>query len=519
MAQKLFKNKKIIIVGCGRLGAGLAGLFCDRGYQVFLIDNREQAFEKLSDDFSGFIMLGDGTDIDVLKQANIAQAAIVISVTGNDNINSVITQIAARIYHVDKVYARLQDPDKKKLISGFDICGIYPFELAINEFKKQMFFEEESPFSACFAIPGFTAIGLGYFMTFIIRGKKRGKLYKNQNLLIVLLIWIVAIAVFAFPFFLMGKLTDYGEDFNYIQGLFEATAGITTSGFSLFRNIEAAPKLIVMYRSILLLFGGTGLIMVMTLFLGKVYGMSLFNAEGHTDRIMPHVIRTAKIIIGLYLAIIAIGVFLFWLFGMTLFDAVCFAISAVSTGGFAPKVDSLASYNSVPIEIVTIVLMLLGGTNFMALVLILKGKFKSFFTHSEVKLRIANCVIFIPMFTYFMYVAFGGTVMGNFRRSAFQVISILTTTGLVTLDFPSFVAAVPMAMIPMLYLMFTGGGIDEDKIDRICDSFYSVDDGTTQNVGIGLSVSKYIVEQHAGTVSVTNNHNGGVTFTAVLPVE
>ena len=64
--------------------------------------------------------------------------------TGNDNINSVITQIAARIYHVDKVYARLQDPDKKKLISGFDICGIYPFELAINEFKKQMFFEEES---------------------------------------------------------------------------------------------------------------------------------------------------------------------------------------------------------------------------------------------------------------------------------------------------------------------------------------------------------------------------------------
>ena len=87
------------------------------------------------------------------------------------------------------------------------------------------------------------------------------------------------------------------------------------------------------------------------------------------------------------------------------------------------------------------------------------------------------------------------------------------------LDFPSFVAAVPMAMIPMLYLMFTGGGIDEDKIDRIFDSFYSVDDGTTQNVGIGLSVSKYIVEQHAGTVSVTNNHNGGVTFTAVLPVE
>lgn len=89
-----------------------------------------------------------------------------------------------------------------------------------------MFFEEESPFSACFAIPGFTAIVLGYFMTFIIRGKKRGKLYKNQNLLIVLLIWIVAIAVFAFPFFLMGKLTAYGEDFNYIQGLFEATAGI-----------------------------------------------------------------------------------------------------------------------------------------------------------------------------------------------------------------------------------------------------------------------------------------------------
>lgn len=140
MAKKV---KKVIVVGCGRLGAGIADLFCERNCQVFLIDSREQAFEKLSPEFSGFTVCADATDIDVLKHADISSADVLVSVTGDDNTNSVIAQIASRIYNIDHVYARLKDPDKKKLISGFNIHGIYPFELAIKDFKKTMFIDDE----------------------------------------------------------------------------------------------------------------------------------------------------------------------------------------------------------------------------------------------------------------------------------------------------------------------------------------------------------------------------------------
>lgn len=135
--------KKVIIVGCGRLGKGLATLFCDRGCQVFLIDKDAQTFEKMSAEFSGFTIEADGTDIDVLRQYDIADADTVISVTGDDNVNCMISQIAARIYNVDNVYARLKDPDKKKLIKGFNINGIFPFELALKAFKEDMFIEQE----------------------------------------------------------------------------------------------------------------------------------------------------------------------------------------------------------------------------------------------------------------------------------------------------------------------------------------------------------------------------------------
>lgn len=321
-----------------------------------------------------------------------------------------------------------------------------------------IFYPQESEFTACFAIPGFSAICVGYFMTFIVRGKKRGKFYKNQNMLIVLLIWLVSIAIFAFPFFFMGKLTSYDVDFNYIQSFFEATAGLTTSGFTMFSDVESAPHIILMYRSILLLFGGTGLVLVMTIFLGKVYGMSLFNAEGHTDRIMPHVIRTAKIILGIYMGIITLGVIGYVVFGMPVFDAIAHSISAVSTGGFSTRNASIGAYGSLPIEIITCVLMFFGGTNFMLVLMLFRGKVKAFFTHVEMKLRFAYMILFIPLFSYFMHYAFGFGAGRSVRYAAFNVISMFTTTGLGVGDFPAFVQAVPMAMIPMLLMMFTGAG-------------------------------------------------------------
>ena len=133
----LFKQPNtVIVVGAGHLGANLAGALSGMGFQVSIIDKEENSFRKLPENFSGYQIVGDGTDIDILKSANIVHAEMVIACTNNDNVNSLITQIASRIFGINKVYARLYDTEKEKLIDGFNIQAIYPFKLSINEFER-----------------------------------------------------------------------------------------------------------------------------------------------------------------------------------------------------------------------------------------------------------------------------------------------------------------------------------------------------------------------------------------------
>lgn len=138
-------NARIIIVGCGRFGGRLAIRLSDKGYHVVIIDNRPEAFQKLPDSFSGFRIQADGIDLETLSYAEIEEAEIFIATTGNDNINSLLAQIASRIYSVPNVYVRFDDTSKEKLISGFNIQGIYPFKLSLEEIEKHLLgeFEDE----------------------------------------------------------------------------------------------------------------------------------------------------------------------------------------------------------------------------------------------------------------------------------------------------------------------------------------------------------------------------------------
>lgn len=130
------KTKTIIIVGSSRFGSGLAGLLSQKGSRVAVIDLNEDSFRKLPEDFSGYEITGDGTDLDVLKQAGVEEAAMVIAATDDDNTNLLIAQIASRIFHVPNVYSRLNDKNKEKLIRGFNIKPICPFVLSVNEFAR-----------------------------------------------------------------------------------------------------------------------------------------------------------------------------------------------------------------------------------------------------------------------------------------------------------------------------------------------------------------------------------------------
>ena len=131
-------NKKddVIIVGCGKLGSTLAGDLSYKGYAISIIDKNKDAFEILPETFSGYQINADGTDTGILENAGIKRANMLLAVTDNDNINSMIAQIASKIYNVPNVYARFNHPDLEEIIDDKNIKVIYPFKLSIDEFER-----------------------------------------------------------------------------------------------------------------------------------------------------------------------------------------------------------------------------------------------------------------------------------------------------------------------------------------------------------------------------------------------
>ena len=136
MKKLIKKPKTVIVVGCGRLGASLAGSMSEQGYNVIIVDKDEDSVRKLPESFSGYEIIADATDIDVLERADILGAEMLVATTDSDNVNSLIAQIASRIYGVSKVFIRLNDTEKEKLIDGFNIEVIYPFKLSVGEFNR-----------------------------------------------------------------------------------------------------------------------------------------------------------------------------------------------------------------------------------------------------------------------------------------------------------------------------------------------------------------------------------------------
>lgn len=132
----LQKNSKILIAGCGRFGSNLASALSRSGYDIIIIDKKEDSFQRLSDCFSGFQILGDATDLSVLEDAKIEQCNMVIVATNNDNVNSMIAQIANKIYKIDQVFVRLYNSDKAMLFKHTTIETIYPVLLSMKEFER-----------------------------------------------------------------------------------------------------------------------------------------------------------------------------------------------------------------------------------------------------------------------------------------------------------------------------------------------------------------------------------------------
>ncbi|GAA0696362.1 TrkH family potassium uptake protein [Paraclostridium ghonii] len=310
-----------------------------------------------------------------------------------------------------------------------------------------IFYKNEIALSKYFIIPSLLAIFLGILLIKFNKEHENTKLSVGQDAIIVVLVWILATLFSAMPFILSNQL-------NFTQAYFEAVSGWTTAGLSVV-DVSTAPKMFLMHRSIMQFFGGVGIVLVVLSALSSTFGMRLYNSEGHSDNLLPNLLKSSRLILSIYLGYIIGGIIIYYICGMPLFDAINHSISALSTGGFSVKVDSIGYYNNIYIELVTIILMILGTTNFAAHVLLINGNLKRFFKVSEVKFMFIVIAISIPLISFFSLNKLYGDMSTGIRVAAFQVVSALSTAGYSTVDLGNWS---PFAILVLIILMIIGGG-------------------------------------------------------------
>jgi trk system potassium uptake protein len=372
------------------------------------------------------------------------------------------------------------------------------------------FYPVEYMYAWWYLYPGTAAIVTGCVITYAARTKlhkTRGELQRrlkiHQDSAVVLAGWLTAIAVSALPFILSGTYT-------VTQAVFESVSGWTTTGLSIV-DVDKAPHILLMHRSIMLFFGGIGIILSVLFFLSGSGGLRLYTAEGHADMLAPDVGKSARYITYIYAGYIAAGSILYRIAGMNWFDALNHSIAALSTGGFSTHSESIGYFHSTTIEAVTVILMLLGSTNFLVHFYLLTGRWKNVFLYCETKTAAIVLAFSIPFASFGIYrtlAPYAGHLGASVRAAVFQTVSALTTTGFQTVE--SFDKMHPSLIFLLTVLMLIGGGsgstsggIKQYRLYTACmDLYWTIRDSCTGRMTVHphhiRSQNRIVLEEESG---------------------
>lgn len=298
------------------------------------------------------------------------------------------------------------------------------------------------------------------------------RMYAKEGLAAVSLSWIFMSIFGSFPFVFSNSIPSFTD------ALFETVSGFTTTGATILKNVEALPKCMLFWRSFTHWIGGMGVLVFLVSMLRLSGGNNLYLLKAESTgpsvgKLVPKVQSTAKILYGIYTFLTLLQMVLLLLGGMSFFDAITTAMGTAGTGGFGIKNDSMAGYSSYIQNVVT-VFMLIFGVDFSVYYLILIRKFSTAFRSEELKWYlgiVAAAIVLICINVSGMF----NSVFEALKHSAFQVASIITTTGYATTDFdlwPEFSKTI------LVILMFigacagsTGGGM---KVSRIVIAFKTI---------------------------------------------
>lgn len=289
----------------------------------------------------------------------------------------------------------------------------------------------------------------------------------KEGFLIVVFGWLLSCTVGLLPYVL------YGGEFTLTNAWFESVSGFTTTGSSILTDVEALPRGLLFWRSATHWIGGTGIIIFVLSVLpsmGKA-GMILYRTEMSplaADNFLFRTRRTLHILVSVYVGLTAAETAGLLFCGLDLFDAVTHAFGTIATGGFSTKNTSIAYFNSLPVEIVVMVFMVLSGIHFGMLFVAASGKIEEVWKSPIVRYYLAALLIGIGLTTVNLHGRIYGDWWEAVRYASFQIISQGTSTGFATADSSIWP---PFAQLAIIYFTLqcacagsTSGGI---KVDRI----------------------------------------------------
>jgi trk system potassium uptake protein TrkH len=308
------------------------------------------------------------------------------------------------------------------------------------------FYREEAARAWGFLLPGLL-LGLpGIWLWRKLAPRPAESLSWQEGAVIVVLSWLLAVLAGCIPFLAVSRL-------GFTQALFESTSGWTTAGLSVL-DVEQASPLILFYRSTTQLAGGAGLAIIMLSALAGPVGRGLTIAEGRSEQLLPHVRRSARLVLTMYTAYVVVGIVALTLAGMDWFDAINHAFTALSTGGFSTRAESIAYWQSPAIEGVIIFLMLLGTLNFLTAYTLLRGRVRVVVRNSELRQTAVLLVVGVAVVlgaTANLYPALGQRL----RIALFNTTSALSTTGYATADYAGWSG---LGWLVLILFMLVGGG-------------------------------------------------------------
>lgn len=284
----------------------------------------------------------------------------------------------------------------------------------------------------------------------IIKPKNK-HMYAREGLVIVALMWVIYPIFGALPFYISGAIP------NFIDAIFESISGFTTTGSTILTDIENLPNGILFWRTFTHWIGGMGvLVFAIAIFPSSNDSMYLMRAEcagPQVGKIVPKGKNSARYLYSIYLGLTVLTTIFLILGGMPVFDSICHAMSTAGTGGFGLKNNSVVYYNSAYIDVVLTISMLLFGINFNMYYFLITKRLKDVFKNTELRVYLLIILISTILITIEIYPIYEN-VFTSLRFSSFQVVSIISSTGLATADYCQWSM---LSQTILVILMFIGG--------------------------------------------------------------